>query len=192
MHDIILSIGKFKYATTIDLIMGYYSMLLDEKAKERCVICLPWDLYCYNFLPMGLIVSADVFQEAMGKLMADLEKVFVYMDDIIIIGDGTFEIHIKDVKEVLERLAHKGLQINPDKSSWAKDQVEYLGFLLNRDGVEPQPIKIQGILDMDTPETQRHVREFIGMMIFYKNMWPKRSAILTPLTNLTGKGTKVV
>ena len=101
--------------------------------------------------------------------MADLEKVFVYMDDIIIIGDGTFEIHMEDVKEVLERLVHKGLQINPDKSSWAKDQVEYLGFLLNRDGVEPQPIKIQGILDMDTPETQRHVREFIGMVIFYKN-----------------------
>jgi len=77
--------------------------------------------------------------------MADLEKVFVYMDDIIIIGDGTFEIHMKDVKEVLERLVDKGLHINPDKSSWAKDQVEYLGFLLNRDGVEPQPMKIQGI-----------------------------------------------
>ena len=77
LHDIIPSIGKFKYATTMDLIMRYYSMLLDEKTKERCVICLPWGLYCYNVLPMGLIVSADVFQEAMGKLMADLEKVFV-------------------------------------------------------------------------------------------------------------------
>ena len=192
MHDIIPSIGKFKYATTVDLIMGYYSMLLNEKAKERCVICLPWGLYQYNVLPMGLIVSADVFQEAMGKLMSDLEKVFVYMDDIIIIGDGTFEEHMKDVREVLERLVDKGLQINPDKSAWAMFQVEYLGYLLNRVGVEPQPMKIQGILDMDTPENQRHVREFIGMVNFYKNMWPKRSAILTPLTNLTGKGTKFV
>ena len=93
--------------------MGYYSMLLDEKAKGICVICLPWGLYCYNVLPMGLIVSADVFQEAMGKLMAEFEKVFVYMDDIIIIGDGTFEIHMKDVKEVLKRLVDKGLQIIP-------------------------------------------------------------------------------
>ena len=88
--------------------------------------------------------------------MADLEKVFVYMDNIIIIGDSTFEIHMKDVKEALERLVDKGLQINPNKSSWAKDQVEYLGFLLNRDGVEPRQMKIQGILDMNTPETQRH------------------------------------
>ena len=73
MHDIIPSIGKFKYATPIDLIVGYYSMLLDEKATERCVICLPWGIYCYKVLPMGLVVSADIFQEAMGKLMADLE-----------------------------------------------------------------------------------------------------------------------
>ena len=100
MHDIIPSVGKFKYVTTIDLIMGYYSMLLDEKAKEICVIFSPWGLYRYNVLPVGIIVSVDVFQEAMGKLMADLEKVFVYMDEVIIIGDGAFKIHMKDVKEV--------------------------------------------------------------------------------------------
>ena len=93
---------------------------------------------------------------------------------------------------MLERLVDKGLQINQDKSRWVKDQVEYLGFLLNRDGVEPEPMKIQGIIDMGNPEIQRHVREFVGMVKFYKNMWPKRSAILTPLTNLTGKGKKFV
>ena len=53
-------------------------------------------------------------------------------------------------------------------------------------------MKIQDILDMDTPETQIHVREFIGMVNFYKHMWPKQSTILTPLTNLTGKGTKFI
>ena len=86
-HDIIPSIGKFKYATTINLIMDHYSILLDEKSRERCVFFLPWGLYCYNVLPRRLIVSTDVFQEVIGKLMADLEKVFVYMDDIIIIGE---------------------------------------------------------------------------------------------------------
>jgi len=171
--------------------MGYYSILLDEIARERYVIFVPLGLYCYNVHSMGLIVSADVFQEAMEKLMTDLEKVFVYMGDIIIIGDGTFEEHMKDVREVLEILVNKGLQINPDKSDWAIFQVKYLGYLLNRVGVEPQSMKIQGILDMYTPKTQRHVRKFIGMVIFYKNMWPKRSAILTPLTNLIGIWTEI-
>ena len=77
-------------------------------------------IYHYSVLPMGLIVSVDVFQEAMGKLMADLEKVFVYMNDIVIIGDDTYEKHMKDVKEVVEGLADKGVQVNPDKSTWAR------------------------------------------------------------------------
>ena len=55
-------------------------------------------IYCYNVLLIGLIVSANVFQEAIGKLMTDLEKVFVYMNDIIIIGNDTFKIHMEDVK----------------------------------------------------------------------------------------------
>ena len=55
-------------------------------------------IYCYNVLLIGLIVSANVFQEAIGKLMTDLEKVFVYMNDIIIIGNDTFKIHVEDVK----------------------------------------------------------------------------------------------
>ena len=59
---------------------------------------LTLSIYCYNVLPMGLIVSADVFQEAIGKLMTDLEKVFVYMNEIIIIGNDTFKIHMEDVK----------------------------------------------------------------------------------------------
>ena len=71
-------------------------------------------IYRYNVLPMGLIVSVDVFQEAMGKLMADLEKVFVYMNDITIIGDDTYEKRMKDVKEVVEGLVDKGVQVNPN------------------------------------------------------------------------------
>ena len=63
---------------------------------------------------------------------------------------------------------------------------------MNRVGVEPQPMKIQGILDMDIPKNKRHVREFIEIVNLCKNMLPKRSAILTPITNLTGKGTKFV
>ena len=59
---------------------------------------------------------------------------------------------MKDVKEVLKRLVAKGLQVNPDKSNWTKDQIEYLGFLLTGNGVEPQLTKAQGTLDVNTPQ----------------------------------------
>ena len=98
--------------------------------------------------------------------MADLEKIFIYMND-----HQYWRRHIQNKYERCEQSARKTSRQrtpnNPDQSSWAMNQVEYLGFLLNRDGVEPQPMKIQGILDIDTPKNQRYVREFIGMVNFY-------------------------
>ena len=55
------SIGKFRFTTAIDLVMGYYSMGLAPAAKEKCVICLPWGIYQYEVLPMELVVSSQMF-----------------------------------------------------------------------------------------------------------------------------------
>ena len=115
IQDIMPVIGKFQYATAIDLVMGHYSMGLALDAKEKCVICLPWGLYRYQVLPMGLIVSSDVFQEAMGNLMLDLENVYCYLDDIIVIGNSSFEDHMTQVDEVLGRLREKRMQVHLGK-----------------------------------------------------------------------------
>ena len=78
IHDILQNIGAFKYATCIDLNMGFYSMFLDKASRDYCVTCLPWGLYRYNMLPMGLNVATDVFQAAMAELFNDLVGVVVY------------------------------------------------------------------------------------------------------------------
>ena len=93
---------------------------------------------------MGLAISSDVFQEALGNLFLDLEYVQVYLDDLIVIGNASFEAHMKQVGEVLGRLSNMGLQVNPRKSFWARDEVEYLGFIINREGIRPQPKKSRG------------------------------------------------
>ena len=83
-----------------------------------------------------------------------------------------------------------GLQINPKKTAWLKGEVDYLGFTITREGIKPQMSKIQGILDMEAPTSVTQIRSFVGMVNFYKTMWPKRSTTLAPLTDLTGKGQK--
>ena len=68
IKEILKSLGASTRATTIYLNMGYYAMPLSAKSKTYCVISLPWGLYQYNMLPMGILVAADIFQEAMGGL----------------------------------------------------------------------------------------------------------------------------
>ena len=87
---------------------------------------------------MGLLVAADVFQEAMGGLFLDLENVIIYIDDIIVLGCGTLEEYLADALEVLLRLKNKGMQINQRKSFWAVPEVKYLVFMITRTGIKPQ------------------------------------------------------
>jgi hypothetical protein len=59
------------------------------------------------------------------------------------------------------------MQVNAGKCKLCNHTVTYLGLIITRDGIKPQPEKIQGILNMRRPTTQRQVRHFVGMVNFY-------------------------
>jgi predicted CoA-binding protein len=84
------------------------------------------------------------------------------------------------------------MQVNPDKCKWFQTAVTYLGFLITREGIKPQPDKIQGILNMQCPRTLKDVRCFVGIVNFYRDLYPKRAETLAPLTDLCGQKTKFI
>ena len=67
-----------------------------------------------------------------------------------------------------------------------QEEVEYLGFLLTKDGVQPQPKKVEALRRMKPPTNRRELKMFLGMINFYRDMWPRRSHILAPLNKLAG------
>jgi hypothetical protein len=85
-------------------------------SKQLCTIILPWGKYEYQRLPMGLCNSPDIFQEKMSELMTDLEYVRCYIDDVLIIGKGSFIDHMNKLKTVFTKLREAGLKVNAKKS----------------------------------------------------------------------------
>ena len=83
---------------------------------------------------MGINVSPDIFQEKMSILMDGLEFVCTYLDDLLIISNSTFEDHLRQLSTVLQRLRRAGLKINAEKSSFFSPEIEYLGYLLTKEG----------------------------------------------------------
>jgi hypothetical protein len=177
---------NFRYATTIDLNMGYYSMPLSEEAKKLCVISLPWGLYQYNMRPMGIKPATDIFQQRTSAIVFDMPVVVIYMDDTIVFGYADLDSLQADVIEVLRHLQAARMQVNPDKCLWFQPAVTYLGFLITRDGIKPQPDKVQGIINMQQPKSQKDVHQFVVMVNLYCDLYPKRAETLTPLTDLCG------
>ncbi len=88
----------FTYATTLDLNMGYYTIRLDPTAAKMCTIIFPWGKYSYQRLPMGFARSADIFQAEMENLMATLEYVRAYIDNLLVINKGSLNDHLDKLK----------------------------------------------------------------------------------------------
>jgi len=189
--DMLQKLEGFMYATSLDLNMGYYHLLLTPNARRLCTIVLPWGKYEYLRLPMGLCYSPDVFQEKMSDLMQGLEFARAYLDDLLIISTETgFDKHLDKLEQVLNRLSEAGLKINAVKSFFARTNLEYLGYNISREGLRPSQKKVEAILQIKAPTTRKQLRRFIGMVNYYRDMWPQRSHFLAPLSSMTSAKVK--
>jgi putative transposase len=136
---------------------------------------------------MGLCNSPDVFQECMYKIFSDLEYIHVYIDDLLVTSCSTFKEHLQRLELVFSRLSKAGLKINTNKSHFAVSDIEYLGYWITRNGIQPVPKKIEAIQCIAPPTTQKQLQSIIGLINYYQDMWPRRSETLAPLTRLTSK-----
>ena len=79
------------------------------------------------------------------------------------------------------------LKVNAAKSCFCTHEIEYLGYILTREGIEPQQKKVQAILMLNPPTNVKELRHFLGMVQYYRDMWAKRSGMLAPLSDLVGE-----
>jgi hypothetical protein len=112
ISDLLRKLSGFKYATAIDLSMRYYHIPLDLEAHKLCTTILPWGKYQYKRLPMGVKTSPDIFQRIMYELLGDIPNIQVYLDDILITSNGTFEEHAAIMEQVLDRLQKANFRAN--------------------------------------------------------------------------------
>jgi hypothetical protein len=96
---------------------------------------------------MGIAGSPDIFHGKMSELMESLQYVRVYLDDLHFISKLSLEDHLEKLEEVLRRLCNAGLKVNATKSTFCALEIEYLGYVLTRDGIKPQSNKVQAILN---------------------------------------------
>ena len=190
IQDLLIKLEGFQHATSLDLNMGYYHIELDPDSRKLCTIVLPFGKYEYQRLPMGLCNSPDIFQEKMSELMADLEYIRVYIDDLLVLTSDTLEDHLDKLDDVLTRLEVAGLKVNATKSFFARGELEYLGFWITREGIQPLPDKVHAIQRLAEPKTKKQLRGFIGLVNYYRDMWVRRSHVLAPLAKLTSKTVK--
>jgi hypothetical protein len=137
---------------------------------------------------MGITNSPDIFQAVMMDVLGNLAYVCTYIDDILITSLGSYKDHLEKLQEVLRWLETTGFKANVRKwCFFAKTQLDYLEYFLTRDGIQPQPKKVEAILCLSPPSTKRQLRHFLGMINYYRDMWKRRSHYSAPVTGLMSK-----
>jgi hypothetical protein len=150
--------------------MGYYTIRFDPTASEMCTIIFPWGKYSYKRLPLGFGGSADIFQAQILDLMVSLKFVQAYMDDLLITMRGILDEYLQKMETVLIRLRDAGLKVNVAWSLFCAHEIEYLGYILTREGIKPQPKKVQAILALNPPNNVKELRHFLRMVQYYRDM----------------------
>lgn len=187
IDDILALLGRSKYFTTLDMKSGYWQVQLEDSSKEKTAFACHKGLFQFKVMPFGLSNAPAIFQELMNIVLQGCEDFAIaYLDDILIFSKNQQE-HLEHIQIVFNRLKQHDLRLKLKKCAFFQQQTEYLGFLIDKDGVKPDPKKIEAMRQLPEPKTVREVRGFIGMCSYYRRFIPNFSKIAEPLIDLTKK-----
>ena len=163
ISDIFAHQKHYQFITKLDLSMQYYTFKLDEESSNLCTIAMPFRLYKYKRLPMGISTSPDIAQELMEHILGDIKDLEIYLDDLAAFS-GSWEEHLQLLTRILQILQDKGFSINPLKCEWGVREMQFLGHWLTPDGIKPLRKKIDVILCLQPPTMIKELHTFLGMV----------------------------
>ena len=166
MEEMLNQLNGSVMFSCLDLKSAYHQLNLHEEARDLTAFVTHSGLYRYVRCPYGLKSLPQCFQKVMETLLRGLPGVQVYLDDVVICGRTRAE-HDSRLQAVLERLQRHEVTLNRDKCLFGVESVEFLGFVISKEGISVNPARVQGIRDMQIPQTTKALQTALGMFGFY-------------------------
>ena len=192
IEDLLPDLSKARIFSVVDAKNGFWHVELDEESSYLTTFNTPFGRYRWLRMPFGISSAPEEYQRRQDQTVEGLPGVRSIIDDILIYGEGDTEeeaIADHDVKfrALMERCKERNLKLNKDKLSLKMKEVKFIGHLITRKGLKPDPEKVRAILDMPKPTNVSGVRRIIGFVTYLSKFLLKLSDICEPLRKLTLK-----
>lgn len=182
----------YKIFSTLDLCSGYHQIKLHPDDAHKTAFRTPLGHYQFTVLPFGLANAPATFQGLMNTILAHLRHCSqVYLDDICVMSK-TAEEHIQHLREVLTTLRQHGLKCKRKKCHFNLHEVNYLGFIVGKNGIKADPAKIDAIRKWPRPTEIQHVRQFLGTTNYFRKFILAYASIARSLQILLNANMKFV
>ena len=165
-------LGDGKFFTTLDLGSAFWQVPLRKKDREKTGFACELGLYQWKRMPFGLCNATATFQRLMAQALTRVTKkygnlVMCYVDDVVI-ATLTLEDHIDRLDEIFGCMKRAGLKCKPSKCEILRDSIKYLGRMVYRHGVRPDPEAVEAVLTLKAPRTDTQLLSFLGFANYYR------------------------
>jgi len=176
-----------KVFSKLDAKNGYWSVHLDQESQLLTTFNSPLGRLCFRRMPFGLKMSQDVFQHRMDLILEKVGPgVIGIADDIVVFGKDEVEhdIHLHKLMQVAEQ---EGLVFNSSKCLVKTESIPFYGMMYDKEGVHPDPAKINDIKRLEPPSNKEDLQHFLGIATYMGPFVPHLSTQTAPLRELLKK-----
>ena len=188
-------LGDAKFFTTLDLGSAFWQVPLRKQDREKTGFACELGLFQWKRMPFGLCNATATFQRMMAQALTSVTKkygnlIMCYVDDVVI-ATPTLEDPIERLEEVFSCMKQAGLKCKPSKCEILRDSIKYLGRLVDKHGVRPDPEAVEAVLTWKAPKTDTQLMSFLGFANYYREFIKGYADKIYPMQRLMrNKGKK--
>lgn len=177
---------KFKWTAKMDLTSGYHQVEMDPGTRHLAAFITFLGVFVPKRLMFGVKAAPSYFQGHMAQtVLGPLwgTTCEVYIDDVITWG-ATDEEFLYNLELLFERYSQFGITLNPDKCEFGLKELEFVGHVINSEGISMSKERIQKVLQFPLPKTVKDIRSFIGLVNYFSDHVANCSLLLKPLMEM--------
>nr|GEZ30304.1 putative reverse transcriptase domain-containing protein [Tanacetum cinerariifolium] len=135
--------------------------------------------YEFQVMTFGLTNAPAIFMDLMNRVCKPyLDRfVIVFIDDILIYSKNRKE-HEGHLKLILKLLKEEELYAKFSKCEFWLSKVQFIGHVIDSEGIHVDPAKIEAIKDWESPKTPTEIRQFLGLAGYYRRFIEGLGAVL--------------
>ena len=191
MDDVVHKLKDAKFFAVFDTSKGFFHVPVDAESKILTAMLMPFRIYIYNVLAMGLSNATDLFETCICEIPQGLNGCTNIADDVLVFGT-TYDEFKANVIAFLDRCVQEDMHLNPDKVKIDCLVVPFFGNVLSKDGLSPDTRKVKLIQQWPTPTNHKELQSFRSTVNYLSRFLAFLSDLCAPLQSLLKKDTEFV